>query len=160
MGSADLVTLKLPPGKLFLNGKWEDADSSRTIDVVNPATGERLAEVPDGNACDVDRAVAAARANFESRAWRGLDPSKRERILWNIGDLLMKYRDELAAIITMENGKTLPCRVEIAQALRPVERPYRHPAQGGVPVGNFHQLRLYPRRHFRPVRERTSAQSP
>ena len=53
------------------------------------------------------RAVGAARASFEKKTWRGMDPSKRERILWNIGDLLVKYRDELAALITQENGKTL-----------------------------------------------------
>ena len=51
---------------------------------------------PTRDAADVDRAVAAARASFEKKTWRGLDPSKRERILWNIGDLLVKHRDELA----------------------------------------------------------------
>ena len=107
MSSALPVTLDLPSRKLFINGKWEDPDSAQHIDVINPATGETVGCVPDGNAGDVDRAVAAARANFESRAWRGLDPSKREKILWNIGELLLKHRDELAAIITCENGKTL-----------------------------------------------------
>ena len=52
--------------------------------------------MPDGDAAEVDRAVAAARASFEEKTWRGLDPSKRERILWNIGDLLEQNRDELA----------------------------------------------------------------
>jgi len=66
-----------------------------------------LATVPDADACDVDRAVAAARASFEKKTWRGMDPSKRERILWTIGDLLLKHRDDLAAAITRENGKTL-----------------------------------------------------
>jgi aldehyde dehydrogenase (NAD+) len=66
-----------------------------------------VTSVPDADAHDVDRAVAAARASFEKKSWRGMDPSKRERILWNIGELLMKNRDELAAIITQENGKTL-----------------------------------------------------
>ncbi len=44
---------------------------------------------------------------FENKTWRGLDPSKRERILWNIGELLLKYRDELAKLISQETGKTL-----------------------------------------------------
>jgi aldehyde dehydrogenase (NAD+) len=78
-----------------------------SIDVINPATGELLATVPDSDAADVDRAVAAARASFENKTWRGLDASKRERILWNIGELLMKHRDELAELISRENGKTL-----------------------------------------------------
>ncbi len=77
------------------------------MDVINPATGELLTTVPDSDACDVDRAVAAARASFEKKTWRGMDPSRRERILWAIGDLLAKHRDELASIITQENGKTL-----------------------------------------------------
>jgi acyl-CoA reductase-like NAD-dependent aldehyde dehydrogenase len=81
--------------------------SACSIDVVNPATGEWIAAVPDHDAADVDRAVARARASFENKTWRGLDASRRERILWDIGDLLMKHRDELAAIISRENGKTL-----------------------------------------------------
>jgi len=81
--------------------------SACLIDVVNPATGEWIATVPDHDAADVDSAVARARASFENKTWRGLDASKRERILWNIGELLMKHRDELAAIISRENGKTL-----------------------------------------------------
>ena len=69
---------------------------SSQIEVCNPATGELLGTVPDADAAEIDRAVAAARASFESKTWRGLDPSKRERILRNIGDLLMKNRLELA----------------------------------------------------------------
>jgi acyl-CoA reductase-like NAD-dependent aldehyde dehydrogenase len=77
------------------------------IDVINPATGECLATIPDGGPEAVDAAVAKARESFEKKTWRGLDPSKRERILWNIADLLMKYRDELAGVISRENGKTV-----------------------------------------------------
>ena len=77
------------------------------IEICNPATCELLGTVPDCDAAEVDRAVAAARASFENKTWRGLDPSKRERILWNIGDLLLKHRDELAKLISQETGKTL-----------------------------------------------------
>jgi acyl-CoA reductase-like NAD-dependent aldehyde dehydrogenase len=97
----------MPPSKLFINGCWEESASDRFVDVCNPATGEHITTVPDADSCDVDRAVAAARASFEKKTWRGMDPSKRERILWNLGDLLVKHRDELAALITSENGKTL-----------------------------------------------------
>jgi aldehyde dehydrogenase (NAD+) len=93
--------------KLFINNQWHDAASPTKLDVINPATGEMLTAVPDADACDVDCAVAAARESFEKKSWRGMDPSKRERILWSIADLLMKNRDELAKIITQENGKTL-----------------------------------------------------
>jgi acyl-CoA reductase-like NAD-dependent aldehyde dehydrogenase len=99
--------VEVPPAKLFINGRWEESACARGIDVCNPATGEHLTTVPDCDAADVDRAVAVARASFEKKTWRGMDPSKRERILWNIGELLAKHRDELAAVITSENGKTL-----------------------------------------------------
>jgi aldehyde dehydrogenase (NAD+) len=81
--------------------------SAEHIDVINPASGELITTVPDGGPEAVDAAVAAARESFAKKTWRGLDPSKRERILWNIGELLLKYRDELAGIISRENGKTL-----------------------------------------------------
>ncbi|SPF53517.1 putative aldehyde dehydrogenase DhaS [Candidatus Sulfopaludibacter sp. SbA4] len=92
---------------LFINGKWEHSNCDRHVDVINPATGEMVATVPDADTCDVNHAVAAARSSFEKKSWRGMDPSKRERILWNIAEGLAKHRDELAAIITQENGKTL-----------------------------------------------------
>src|SRR5258708_24811506 len=97
----------MPASQMFINGGWEDSNWGRVVDVVNPATGELMATVPDCDAVDVDRAVAAARASFEKKTWRGMDPSKRQPLLWNIGDLLLKYRDEMAAIITHENGKTM-----------------------------------------------------
>src|SRR5690348_7144388 len=81
--------------------------ASLTIDVCNPATNELIGTVPDSDAGDVDRAVASARASFEDKRWRGLDPSRRERILWNIGEALMQHRDGLARIISQETGKTL-----------------------------------------------------
>jgi aldehyde dehydrogenase (NAD+) len=93
--------------KLFINGKWEDCKGDCRIDVCNPATGEQICTVADADASDVDRAVAAARASFEKKSWRGMDPSKRERIMWTIGDLLMKNRTALATTISEENGKTL-----------------------------------------------------
>ena len=99
--------MNVPAGKLFINGRWEDPQCGRPMDVINPATGELLTTVADADACDVDRAVAAARASFEKKSWRGMDPSRRERILWTLGDLIARHRDELAAIITSENGKTL-----------------------------------------------------
>lgn len=81
--------------------------ATQHIDVINPATGELIATVPDGGPAAVDAAVAAARESFEKKTWRGMDPSKRERILWKIADLLLERRDELAAIVSRENGKTL-----------------------------------------------------
>jgi len=77
------------------------------IDVCNPATGEFFASVPDSGADEVNAAVAVARASFEDKRWRGLDASRREQILWNIGDALARNREELSHLIAQETGKTL-----------------------------------------------------
>src|SRR4051812_29294009 len=107
MSAVEAITATISPGKLFINGRHEDAVGGVTIDVMNPATGARLTTVPDGGAKDVDRAVEAARASFEKKSWRGMDPSKREKILWDISELLAKRKDELATLESLENGKTL-----------------------------------------------------
>ncbi len=95
------------PGKVFINNRYVECACERSVDVINPATGELLASVPDADADAVGRAVAAARESFEKKTWRGMDPSKRERILWTIGELLLQHKDELARTISLENGKTL-----------------------------------------------------
>ena len=94
-------------GKVFINNEMVECACKRTVDVISPATGELLATVPDSDATVVDHAVAAARASFERKTWRGMDPSKRERILWRVGELLVEHKDELARTISLENGKTL-----------------------------------------------------
>ena len=107
MTAVESVKQQLRPGRLFINGQWEEAASGKTIEVHNPATGDLLTTVPDGESPDVDRAVAAARASFEKKTWRGLDPSKKENILWNVAELLLKYKEELSILESMENGKTV-----------------------------------------------------
>ncbi len=74
---------------------------------MNPATGELLTAVPDGDAPDVDRAVAAARRSFEKKSWRGMDPSRKEKILWDLSEILLKNKEELSVLESMENGKTV-----------------------------------------------------
>ena len=107
MTASEEIKPQLHPGKLFINGRWEDAQQGGAIDIVNPATGDLLTTVPDGQSCDIDRAVAAARASFERKSWRGMDPSKKEKILWDISEILLKHRAELAMLESMENGKTV-----------------------------------------------------
>ncbi len=104
---AESVKRKIKPGKLFIDGREEDAASGKTIDVMNPATGERLTTVPDGDAPDIDRAVASARRSVEKKSWRGMDPSRKEKILWDLSEILLKNKEELAVLESMENGKTV-----------------------------------------------------
>lgn len=94
------------PGKLWIDGKAVDAASGKTIPVMNPATGEQLTTVPDAGPEDVHRAVEAARRTFENRVWRGMNASGRERIIWRIGELIEKNREELGMLESLNNGKT------------------------------------------------------
>jgi phenylacetaldehyde dehydrogenase len=93
------------PRKLFINGQWVDAASGKTFDTPNPATGETLAHVAEGDAEDIGRAVRAARAAFEEGPWSRMTPSERGRIIWRIGDLILEHTQELAQLESLDNGK-------------------------------------------------------
>ena len=93
------------PRQLFINGQWVDAASGRTFDTPNPATGETLARVAEGDAEDIVRAVRAARKAFEEGPWSRMTPSERGRIIWRIGDLILAHVDELAQLESLDNGK-------------------------------------------------------
>jgi phenylacetaldehyde dehydrogenase len=94
-------------GKLLINGKWVDAASGKTFATYNPATGEVLANVAAGDKEDIDRAVKAARAAFETGLWSKISPSERGRLLWKLADLLEKHTEEFAQLESLDNGKPL-----------------------------------------------------
>jgi phenylacetaldehyde dehydrogenase len=93
------------PRQLFINGQWTDAASGNTFETPNPATGETLARVAEGDAEDIDRAVRAARAAFDDGPWGRMTPSERGRIIWRIGDLILEHAEELAQLESLDNGK-------------------------------------------------------
>jgi phenylacetaldehyde dehydrogenase len=93
------------PRQLFINGQWSDAASGRTFETPDPATGETLARVAEGDAEDINRAVRAARRAFEEGPWSRMTPSERGRIVWKIGDLILEHVDELAQLESLDNGK-------------------------------------------------------
>ena len=93
------------PRQLFINGQWSDAASGKTFETPNPATGETLARIAEGEAEDIDRAVKAARRAFEEGPWSRMTPSERGRIIWRIGDLIYEHLDELAQLESLDNGK-------------------------------------------------------
>jgi aldehyde dehydrogenase (NAD+) len=97
----------LSPGKLIINGEAVDAASGRTFTTMNPATEEPICAVAEAGVEDVDRAVRAARAAFESGPWPRMKPAERQRILWRLGDLLMEHADELGRLETLDNGKPI-----------------------------------------------------
>jgi phenylacetaldehyde dehydrogenase len=90
---------------LLINGRWVPAQSGKTFEVTDPATGEIIARVSEGDKADVDLAVKAARRAFESGPWARMSPSARGRILHRIGDLILEHGDELAALEAIDNGK-------------------------------------------------------
>jgi phenylacetaldehyde dehydrogenase len=93
------------PRQLFINGQWTDAASGKTFDTPDPATGETLARVAEGDAEDIERAVRAARKAFDEGPWSRMTPSERGRIVWKIGDLILEHVDELAQLESLDNGK-------------------------------------------------------
>jgi phenylacetaldehyde dehydrogenase len=93
------------PRQLFINGQWADAASGKTFATPNPATGETLANVAEGDVEDIDRAVQAARTAFDDGPGGRLTPSERGRIIWRIGDLILEHADELAMLESLDNGK-------------------------------------------------------
>jgi betaine-aldehyde dehydrogenase len=92
---------------LFIDGRFCDARSSGTIDVVNPATREVIARVPDGSPEDIDAAVSAARRAFESEPWRSVTAQERGRILFRLAQLVREHATELAELETTNNGKPI-----------------------------------------------------
>ncbi len=105
MATAPQVQVK--PGRLFIGGKWVDAASGKTFPTINPATGETLTAVAQGDERDVDAAVQAARKAFESGPWPEMSAADRGKILWKIGDLIDKYNEELGTLETLDNGKPI-----------------------------------------------------
>jgi len=98
---------RLDPGKLMIGGKQVDGVSGKMIEVINPATGEVLTGVQRGETEDIKRAVAAARRAFEGGPWPKMNASERSRILWRLGELIDKNRDELGLLESLNTGKTL-----------------------------------------------------
>ncbi|HZA19924.1 MAG TPA: aldehyde dehydrogenase family protein [Actinomycetota bacterium] len=91
--------------KMMVGGRSTEADSGETFDVIDPATGSVLTNVPRGGQADVDAAVSAAREAFDDKRWSGLRPGKRSEILFKIGELIKRNIPELAQIEALDAGK-------------------------------------------------------
>src|ERR1019366_7390594 len=118
-----IMTVAAPPAtKLtnFINGQWADSHASEWRDVVNPATGEVLTSVPLADAAEVNTAVEAAAAAFPE--WRRTPPEDRIQPLFKLKMLLEEHIDDIARIITRENGKTFAeGKAEMRRAIENVE---------------------------------------
>ncbi|MFQ3544338.1 CoA-acylating methylmalonate-semialdehyde dehydrogenase [Halobacillus rhizosphaerae] len=106
--------------KNYIGGRWVEANTEKTEEVYNPATGEVIAHVPISTQSDVDEAVQRANLAFED--WKEVPVPKRARILFKYQQLLVEHWDELAEIVTTENGKSFKeAQGEVQRGIENVE---------------------------------------
>src|SRR5262245_32401936 len=98
---------KVKDQPLFIGGKWQDSVSGKTFATTNPATGETICQVAEGDKADIDLAVKAARKAFEDGPWSKMNASERGRLLNKLADLIEENVNELAALESLDNGKPL-----------------------------------------------------
>jgi acyl-CoA reductase-like NAD-dependent aldehyde dehydrogenase len=104
---------------LLIDGEGVAASDGQTFEVFDPSTGERIAEVAQATAADIDRAVGSARAALESKAWGGLAPAERGRIMWRMAAAIRDRAEELATLESRDNGKPLrQARTDVQVAAR------------------------------------------
>ena len=107
--------------QMLIDGKWVDAVSGKRFESRNPATGELLATVAEGESADIDRAVAAARRAFEG-PWSRFKPYERQQVLLKLADLVERHFDELSALDTLDMGapisRTKGTRLRVLGMLR------------------------------------------
>jgi aldehyde dehydrogenase (NAD+) len=90
---------------MLIGGKWMGSVSGKTFPTLNPATGEVICQVAEGDKADIDRAVKAARKAFEEGPWPKMDASERGRLLQKLADLIEQHQEELATLESLDNGK-------------------------------------------------------
>ncbi|AFH61906.2 aldehyde dehydrogenase family protein [Paenibacillus caseinilyticus] len=93
--------------RLFIGGQFVEAIAGRTFETPNPATGETLAVVSEGDAEDIDAAVRAARRAFDEGPWSRISAAERGRLMYKLADLIEENREELARLETLDNGKPI-----------------------------------------------------
>src|SRR5438132_11567171 len=89
---------KVEDQSMFIGGKWVDSASGKTFPTLNPATGETICQVAEGDKADVDRAAKAARKAFEEGPWPKMNASERGHLLHKLADLIEQNQEELAAL--------------------------------------------------------------
>src|SRR6267378_2091387 len=93
-------------GRLLIGGDWREAQSGKRFRTLNPATGDTLLEVAEGDQADVDLAVQAARQALDG-PWGKMSASERGRLLWKLGDLINEKAAELSQLETLDTGKAI-----------------------------------------------------
>src|ERR1700756_1030568 len=101
------VTTEVKTYQMYINGEWVDSKSHKTFPVYDPASEEIIAQVPDANADDVDRAVSAARAAFDEGPWATTTAQERGRVLFRLVDKLRQNLPMLAELEARNCGKPI-----------------------------------------------------
>ena len=95
------------PVHAYVNGKFAKPRSGKTMDTINPATGESLGMMAACDSSDVDYAVTKAREAFDRGDWSRMHPSERKRVIIQLTKLILRHRHELAVIESLESGKPI-----------------------------------------------------
>ncbi len=98
---------KIRQTNMLINGKWVESRSGKRFQTINPVNETVIAEVAEGDPADVDAAVKAARAAFETGPWSKMDARDRGRLMNKLADLIEANLDELAALESLDNGKPI-----------------------------------------------------
>ncbi len=93
------------PAGMWINGQWAQSSTGQTAALVSPRDEKEIARLPLANEDDVDHAIRAARATFDSGVWSQISPRARGEVLIHWADLLEEHRDEMALLIALEMGK-------------------------------------------------------
>jgi betaine-aldehyde dehydrogenase len=104
---ATAVVTEVKTYQLYINGEWVDSRSNKTFPVYDPSTEEVIAHAPDGNAADVDRAVAAAKAAFENGPWGTSTAQERGRVLFRLAEKIRQNSAMLSELEARNNGKPI-----------------------------------------------------
>ncbi len=96
-----------PEVRLFIDGEYVDAAQGGRFETINPATGEVTAEVAEGTAADVDRAVASALRAYRSGSWARMAPRERMEVLYRLVELIDERAEELSVLETLDMGKPI-----------------------------------------------------
>ena len=100
-------------GRALINGKRVNAADGATFECFSPIDSRKLADVASCKSADVDLAVAAARAAFNSRVWAGKSPKERKQTMIKFADLILANRDELALLETLDMGKPITASLNV-----------------------------------------------
>ncbi len=103
--------------KMLIGGQWRDSSDGRRIDAIDPATGQVISSLPAGTVQDARDAIESARRAFRG-PWRRMTPYDRGRMLYRLAGIIEHHADELAQLITLDNGKPLwEAKKEVATAV-------------------------------------------